>query len=155
MGSRHIFHSATFCHGSWETQMEENWHGLRIGNSEQSVMGGHNISSVLKVRGVTVPTDIQGMNVITISNAQNNSQPQQRVISDGLLWWGSCYRQEDWSREENQLNRTDWVGMKARNDITGSLEARVSCDTFPHGQRHKCNKPHLSLIHKRWKNSDP
>lgn len=48
-------------------------------------MGGHNISSVLKVRGVTVPNDIQGMNVITISNAQNNSQPQQRVISDGLL----------------------------------------------------------------------
>lgn len=80
-------------------------------------MGGHNISSVLKVRGVTVPTDIQGMNVITISNAQNNSQPQQRVISDGLVWWGSCYMQEDWSREENQLNRTDWVGMKARNDI--------------------------------------
>lgn len=48
-------------------------------------MGGHNISRVLKVRGVTVPTDIRGMNIITISNAQSNSQPQQRVISNGLV----------------------------------------------------------------------
>lgn len=54
-------------------------------------MGGHKISHVFKVRGVTVPTEVWGMNFRAISNAQSNSQPLQSVISDGLIQWGSCY----------------------------------------------------------------
>lgn len=54
-------------------------------------MGGHKISNVLKVRGVTVPTEFRVMNF----RAQSNRQPPQSVISDGLIQWGSCYMQED------------------------------------------------------------
>lgn len=58
-------------------------------------MGGHKISNVLKVRGVTVPTEFWVMNFRAISNAQSKSQPPQSVISDGLIQWDSCYMQED------------------------------------------------------------